>query len=314
MELTSLVPDPDSERASKSRALLFLRERADLFSFVWTFVSPGLMLVPFIYLPDSPWLVAFYWGLVWFGISSNNFILHNHVHTPMTCYRWLNRLLDYLLALTTGMTAGNWRLTHLHGHHIERLLQAHPERFADRLIFVHSQVEYDSFRMGGAILHCLRTMGPQWYIPLKVTFKRGFLRSGFRSVYYRYHFYEMVGLHLVTTLLLLLNWRVALSFVILPYILVYFFSRYMDYLTHVGSVSNPRLIANDCHAPSYNLFYFNFGYHTAHHLNPRMHWSMLPQHHQIIAQWLGLENLSIKPYNFTGFLWFLHGYFEHRHR
>jgi fatty acid desaturase len=61
------------------------------------------------------------------------------------------------------------------------------------------------------------------------------------------------------------------------YSLVYVVSRHVDYVTHVSSETDSSYgFANVCLHPKYNKLLWNFGFHIAHHLQPRAHWTALP--------------------------------------
>ena len=82
------------------------------------------------------------------------------------------------------------------------------------------------------------------------------------------------------------------------YFLVYFFSRHVDYITHVGSATGADFAySNVCLSPAFNRWYWNFGYHVAHHHAPRAHWSGLPQIYRSLqvepAQRASIETLNI---------------------
>src|SRR5262245_29228409 len=71
---------------------------------------------------------------------------------------------------------------------------------------------------------------------------------------------------------------IAAQFLLPIYFLVYFFSRHVDYITHVGAASGANFAySNVCLSPAFNRGYWNFGYHLAHHHAPRTHWNLLPQ-------------------------------------
>jgi len=59
------------------------------------------------------------WGIVWLLICRNNYVLHNHAHSPMFTSKRINRLCNIIFGLTAGMPAGNWKIMHVHGHHVE---------------------------------------------------------------------------------------------------------------------------------------------------------------------------------------------------
>ena len=82
------------------------------------------------------------------------------------------------------------------------------------------------------------------------------------------------------------------------YGLVYFFSRHVDYVTHVGAASGADFAyANVCLSPAFNRWYWNFGYHVAHHHAPKAHWTRLPQIHRSLrvspAQQPSIETLNV---------------------
>ena len=57
-------------------------------------------------------------GLLFLWIIDLNYLLHLHVHRPLTASRTLNRLLDMALGSMTAMTSANWRIQHVFGHHL----------------------------------------------------------------------------------------------------------------------------------------------------------------------------------------------------
>ncbi|WP_427452747.1 fatty acid desaturase [Litorimonas sp. WD9-15] len=63
-------------------------------------------------------------GGVWILICRNNYVLHNHVHHPMFVKRSWNRVFNIIFGLSAGMPAGNWKIMHVHGHHVEHKKQA----------------------------------------------------------------------------------------------------------------------------------------------------------------------------------------------
>ena len=50
-------------------------------------------------------------------IGDTNYLLHLHIHRPFSRKPALNLLFDLSMGATTGMTASNWRMQHLYGHH-----------------------------------------------------------------------------------------------------------------------------------------------------------------------------------------------------
>src|ERR1019366_3828712 len=92
----------------------------------------------------------------------------------------------------------------------------------------------------------------------------------------------------ITLMAALCAWQPALGyFYVLPwYALNYLISRYVDYLNHYAcdeASTNPFERSNNSLSPSFNWLTNNFGYHTAHHLQPGAHWTELPEIHRSIA-------------------------------
>ncbi|MEZ6031987.1 MAG: hypothetical protein R3C17_02775 [Planctomycetaceae bacterium] len=94
-----------------------LQHREDFVMFIRSLIAVPVLLIPAVIgLPNGIYGVLC--GLcIWFMLNDMNFLLHYHVHCPWTRFSVLNRVVDTLLSLVTGMSAYNWRLTHLFRHH-----------------------------------------------------------------------------------------------------------------------------------------------------------------------------------------------------
>lgn len=285
---------------------LQLKHRADRLAAATALIGPVLMLAPFvagIWIDLSVgWLTA-YWLVFWFSVSRNNYILHNHCHNSMSRSRRVNRLFDYALGMVTGMTAGNWRLTHNHGHHVTHKRDKLPNHW---LPFVEEDEPLlRSYSLGNAVRFCMKTTPTQWFGILGVSLQR-WRQGGFRSRFYRYVFLEAAAVWGVVALLAWVDWRLCLAFVVVPHFLAHAFSRYIDYLFHV--CANPKVNYEYCFScvnPTFNRWCWNAGYHLAHHDQPTLHWSELKTHHETLVARHPRVSLLTRTYNYSGLLAFV---------
>lgn len=243
---------------------------------------------------------AFYWLF----IARHNYILHNHVHSGMSRNKRFNRLLDYLLGFTTGMTAGNWRMTHVHGHHAAHHSKKLPNRW-----FPYDEVNQETLKAyswTNAFWFSLKTLPTQLFGYFFEAFRRSSLagkKTTARARYYRYIFLESLVLYSIALLLLFLSPFLTLLFLIIPYLLTHFFSRYTDYMFHVGAkVDINYQYCFNCTNQYYNKECYNVGYHVAHHDAPKLHWSKLPEYYDKMTKKNPVitHNMA-REYNFSGF-------------
>lgn len=86
-----------------------LKHKEDLSNYLRACISLLILLLPaYTGLPDGAYAVV-YGVIIWFLLSDMNFLLHQHVHTPLTTSRRQNVVLDWIMSFVTGMCAYNWR-------------------------------------------------------------------------------------------------------------------------------------------------------------------------------------------------------------
>ena len=253
-----------------------IRNPADRRQVAMAVAGPFVLLGPFL-VSTNVFVEIGLWLVVWTILCRHNYILHNHVHCPFTRSKLLNRTLGTLLGFCTGMTVGNWKITHVHGHHVAHKLNGLPGRtYIDRLHIDETQ----PFSVRAGLWHALATAPIQWAAPIGTMVGGSFGKSTARRKFYRYHLAEFVLIYGIVAGLFLLNPLKALFYFGLIYYLVFIISRYIDYLTHAGGHdSSGYSIANVCLHPTYNKHFWNFGFHVAHHLRPTAHWTTLPTIH-----------------------------------
>lgn len=214
------------------------------------------------------------WFAVWFFICRHNYILHNHVHCPFSRSRILNRILGVMLGFCTGMSTGIWKITHVHGHHVEHKIDTLPSRSYVRYLEVDERAPFTAL---AAASHAIRTAPIQLFLPAYIMALRSFTGTSFRRKFYRFYLLEFLLIYGLVGLFIWINPPKALFYFGLIYSLVYLASRYVDYVTHASSHAKSEYsIANVCLHPKFNRTFWNFGFHVAHHVMPGAHWTTLP--------------------------------------
>lgn len=230
-------------------------------------------------------------------IGDTNYLLHLHVHRPFSRIRAFNLLLDLSMGAVTGMTASNWRIQHLYGHHRNVDL---PYRGGRRIPAGYSP---------GRALACSTTSLWQTFrAPIIESFRKGVLDDVAQPISYRWAFCEQALSIVLLAALALAQPRLALTYLLPWYLLTHFITRYVDYLNHYGcdeGSDDPYVRANNSLSRWFNRTTHNFGYHTAHHLRPGAHWTELPAIHAAIADRIPERHLKtfswswlLIPYHF----------------
>ena len=266
-----------------------LKHERDFPNVIRAFLAPFIFFWPYIFgLPEGYELLTAI--IVYFALGDSNYILHLHIHHPFTRSRPVNMALDLCLASVTGMTASNWRIQHLHGHH----------RGVELLFNGSKDWEIEKYSPLRALSYCLRSMWLTFCRPFMETVRKGVLDAVRQPINYRWGFIEHC---LLFTLVLLLAWidaGILLLYTLPLYVLTYFITRYVDYLNHYGcneDSENKYEHANNSLSPMFNRLTHNFGYHTAHHLIPGAHWTALPDIHRRIEH--RIPERCKKPVNWS---------------
>jgi fatty acid desaturase len=196
---------------------------------------------------------------------------HHQQHHGIFYADFLNRSWEVILGLQTMIGPYSWAIHHNYGHHPNYLNQPpcpgkneDESRWARRDGSLMGRTEYtlnllfrsayDSILVGKRHPKVLRSL-LLMHIPLLLV-------------------------HLV---LIWVNWQTYLAVFLLPSFIVLLYVYWLTYEHHAGLYTdNPYAGSRNRVGPVYNFRAFNLGYHTAHHLKPYIHWSLLPAYHELI--------------------------------
>ena len=212
-----------------------------------------------------PWLLA--WTVVGAVIKAHVCAWnHHHQHVPTFEIAWMNRALEIVYALQTGVTSHTWVLHHTLGHHVNYLDQERDE----------SRWKRDD---GG-------TMGESEYslIVALTAYPRAWEVSK-RHPKHRKVFVAMAVVSFALVAALVWARPVPGLFVfVLPMAISLYLTAWATYSHHAGKPTSSHFEAcNNILHRGYNVLTGNLGYHTAHHYKPGVHWSKLPALHASIA-------------------------------
>ena len=217
------------------------------------------------FLIDNVWLLSAYWLIMIWPKGVICAWNHHHQHTPTFHSATLNRVLEQIYALHTGVTSKLWVLHHVLGHHHHYLDQEKDEsRWKRRNGKKMGRIEYTINVAATAYVRGFR-IGRHHPRPMK-TF-----------------IYASLVTLLIISALVLYRPVPALFCFVLAMITSLLFTAWVTYGHHAGldSVNEFEASFNNT-SRLYNLLTGNLGYHTAHHHKQGVHWSKLPALHETI--------------------------------
>lgn len=187
---------------------------------------------------------------------------HHHQHLFTFRHAFLNRGLEFVYALHTGVTTHLWRLHHVLGHHLNFLDQEQDESRWKRK---------DGTRMG---------MGEYTLNVALTAYSRGY-RVGKKHPKQLSTFLIYTAITFIIVASLVWYKPVAgLMLFVLPMITSLLFTAYVTYEHHSGlDTKNEYEASYNNLDPLFNRLTGNLGYHTAHHHKQGVHWSKLPALH-----------------------------------
>jgi fatty acid desaturase len=242
---------------------LGLRHAADLRAIGFLTLQTLIMIGLFTGIYRNLWA---WYAAAWLTVIAAN-VKHNHMHRRMFKSGAANLVMDHWLGFMTGTTSTSIITEHNLRHH------GHSN---DENDFVRCQLV--GFRSQVLNVICFFPRA-EWELYFKKPLDFRLWWRTNRRLFWR-GLAEQVTLAGFFTTLMVLNWKITLLCVVLPWIhgqwwLITFNLFQHQELEQEDPWQNSRNITGRL----FNFFFFNIGYHTGHHLKPTLHWSELPAFH-----------------------------------
>jgi beta-carotene hydroxylase len=254
-----------------------LRHPQDRKTLVWAFaLIPGLPALQYAFPALLGWLLplSLYLGFV------SGAIAHNHNHSPTFANKRMNVFFGNWISLIYGFPTFAWIPTHNLNHHkyvntegdatiTWRFTNEH--RFLVAVSYFFVSAYYQQFPTK-AFIQKAREKNPQ-------LFRRIIGQYVFWGVGYAVLLAVALAMHGFGTGLYVFGVVVALPAVVSLWTIMLF-----NYEQHVHTDPwSKHSHSRSFISPTLNFLLFNNGYHAAHHENPGMHWTKLPEAHAKIA-------------------------------
>lgn len=246
------------------RLLPWLRHRADLRTL--GFVVTALVLLGGAWggLLRAPLAVAVSWPMAFVCCV----IAHNQMHLPVFHGRWWNRVFQVFLMFGSGQPPTGIITAHNERHHgnpdsehdfVRTSLARSRWNFVNLLVFPFLSV--------AAMIREKPDDLSRWRIARPRLYRQAVLE---RSVFYA-----------ALVLLVALDWRATLLFLALPWLGAQLTLVGMNLLQHQDcDTASEYDHSRNVTGALANWILLNNGFHTAHHLRPSLHWSLLPDFHR----------------------------------
>jgi fatty acid desaturase len=249
-----------------------LRHKADIKSLIYMAITTALLIVQWNLQSINPFLYA--WCL--FMAVTVAVMSHNHNHVPMWKNGNLNMLTGWWLTCFYGFPVWAWVPTHNMNHH--RL----NNKEGDYTITYRISEANNLF----TLLTYPTISGYYQQIVLKAYLKE--VKARWPKQYVQC-ILQIVVLVLFVAIALVIDWKKALFFVIIPQQVSTFSVLIFNYVQHVHADEMSKYDHSRNFVGILNFFLLNNGYHTVHHHKAGMHWSETPAEHKKIEHLISPE-------------------------
>ncbi len=198
-------------------------------------------------------------------------IAHNHNHVPMWKSEFLNRLTDYWITLFYGFPTFAWIPTHNKNHH----------KFNNKPGDYTITYRFSEDNNLWTLLSYPSISSYYQQIPIAEYLKKCWQKDR-GKFWFAISQYVVLAAMILTALIL--DWKKAVLYILLPHQAALFTVLIFNYLQHVhADEASPTNHSRNFTSPILNFLLFNNGYHTVHHDNANLHWSKWKDAHDKIA-------------------------------
>lgn len=271
-----------------------LRYRADIKTLIFVAIYFGLVAVQWVYAPKElaiaiPLVVLTCW-FSFFGAVAT----HNTVHSPVFTNRTMNRLFQVALTLTYGHPVSAYVPGHNLSHH------KHTQSRKD--VMRTSKARFRWNLLNGLLF--MPIVGRDIFAADMRFFKAMYRRN---PPWFRQMMFEAIVFVGSMGALIALDWRKFLLYVLIPHQYAAWGIITMNLLQHDGCDENSEYNhSRNFVGKLVNWFCYNNGYHTIHHMEAGLHWSLAPAEHQKrVAPFIhpNLDQPSLLAYLFRTYFW-----------
>ena len=271
-----------------------LRYRADVKTLLFVATYFGLVALQWIYAPRQLWIAAPLLVLTcWFSFFGA-VATHNTVHSPVFRQRWLNRVFQVVLTLTYGHPVS----AYVPGHNLSH----HKHTQSRRDIMRTTKVRYRWNLLNGLLF--MSHVGKDVLVADMRYFKAMYRRN---PPWFRQMALEFAVFFGLCGALVALDWQKFVLYVLIPHQYAAWGIITMNLLQHDGCDEHSEYNhSRNFVGKLVNWWTYNNGYHTIHHMEPGLHWSLLPEEHaRRIAPHIhpNLDQPSLLAYLFRTFIW-----------
>lgn len=254
------------------RVSLVMRHKADVRSVAAVIVAAALILVPqFVELPV--WFAPLWIAVAIVACSAGHVVVHNHCHCPIFVSDARNRIFNLVATFARGHCASDVYLPHNVNHHAEQ------GRAGDWIRTGLGGHGHPAVRLARFVVRATVSMARA---------RRRLGRAGQRMIAEPFRTSlaaEKILLPAVILALFVHDWQRALLFAVVPWTASLVWLVGVNYVQHEGCDAGSAFAHSRNFTGRFtNWLLFNNGYHTAHHLDPHLHWSAIPALHAAIAK------------------------------
>ncbi|MDI1482560.1 fatty acid desaturase [Polyangium sp. y55x31] len=271
-----------------------LRYRADIRTLCFVAIYFALVAVQWVTAPSALWIAIPLVALTCVFSFLGAVATHNTVHCPVFKQRWANRAFQVVLTLTYGHPVSAFVPGHNLSHH------KHTQTRRD--VMRTTKVRYRSNLLNGLLF--MPTVGRDVFLADMRYFKAMYRKN---PPWFRQMILEATVFLGTMGVLLALDWKKFLIYVLIPHQYAAWGIISMNYLQHDGCDQKSEYNHSRNFIGKFvNFMAYNNGYHTIHHMEPGLHWSLLPaEHAKRVAPFIHpeLDQPSMLVYLFRTFVW-----------